>query len=86
MGIIINHKKDPYQPTSIMQCEQGFVAVAQVGYVNSLEGISGGSWMYPYQRTPMGNPDISPITRGYLWVIIPKREVYFRIGSTFKLK
>ena len=24
------------------------------------------------QRTPMGNPYISPITRGYLWVIIPK--------------
>ena len=21
----------------------------------------GDSWMYPYQRTPMGNPDISPI-------------------------
>ena len=24
-------------------------------------GISGDSWMYPYQRTPMGNPYISPI-------------------------
>ena len=24
--------------------------------------------MYPYQRTPMGNPYISPIARGYLWV------------------
>ena len=23
--------------------------------------VSGGSWMYPYQRTPMGNPYISPI-------------------------
>ena len=23
--------------------------------------ISGDSWMYPYQRTPMGNPHISPI-------------------------
>ena len=22
---------------------------------------SGDSWMYPYQRTPMGNPYISPI-------------------------
>ena len=29
---------------------------------------SGDSWMYPYQRTPMGNPYISPVTRGYLWV------------------
>ena len=34
--------------------------------------FSGDSWMYPYQRTPMGNPYISPITRGYLWAIIPK--------------
>ena len=24
-------------------------------------GVSGHSWMYPYQRTPMGNPYISPI-------------------------
>ena len=23
--------------------------------------LSGDSWMYPYQRTPMGNPYISPI-------------------------
>ena len=23
--------------------------------------VSGDSWMYPYQRTPMGNPYISPI-------------------------
>ena len=28
--------------------------------------------MYPYQRTPMGNPYIRPILRGYLWVVIPK--------------
>ena len=32
----------------------------------SIEGrgnydFSGVSWMYPYQRTPMGNPYISPI-------------------------
>ena len=27
--------------------------------------ISGDSWMYPYQRTSMGNPYISPILRGY---------------------
>ena len=33
--------------------------------------MSGDGWMYPYQRTPMGNPYISPIARGYLWVIIP---------------
>ena len=23
--------------------------------------ISRDSWMYPYQRTPMGNPNVSPI-------------------------
>ena len=28
--------------------------------------------MYPYSRTPMGNPYIGPIVRGYSWVIIPK--------------
>ena len=34
---------------------------------------SGDSGMYPYQRTPMGNPYIRPISRGYLWVpVIPK--------------
>ena len=27
----------------------------------SKTGNSGDSWMYPYQRTPMGNPYISPI-------------------------
>ena len=26
-----------------------------------VEVDSGDSWMYPYQRTPMGNPYISPI-------------------------
>ena len=35
--------------------------------------MSGDSGMWPYQRTPMGNPHISPIARGYLWVfVIPK--------------
>ena len=24
--------------------------------------------VYPYQRTPMGNPYINPILRGYFWV------------------
>ena len=33
---------------------------------------SGDSWMYPYQRTAMGNPYRSPIYTGYLWVIIPR--------------
>ena len=29
--------------------------------------------MYPYQRTPMGNPYIGPIVySGYLWAMIPK--------------
>ena len=45
---------------------------------------SGDSWMYPYQRTPMGNPYISPISRGYLWVIPknPKVEHNKYHGST----
>ena len=29
--------------------------------------------MYPYQRTPIGNPYISPIARGYLWVFSSPR-------------
>ncbi len=34
--------------------------------------ISGDSWMYPYQRTPMGNPYISPIsTMGTLLGVHP---------------
>ena len=37
--------------------------------------MSGDSWMYPYQRTPMGNPyNISPISRGYLWVSSPQES------------
>ena len=31
--------------------------------------------MYPYQRTPMGNPYISPISRGYLWVSYPQESL-----------
>ena len=33
--------------------------------------------MYPYQSTPMGNPNISPISCGYLWVIIPKNAYVY---------
>ena len=33
-----------------------------------IQEVSGDSWMCPYQRTPMGNPYISPILRGYSWV------------------
>ena len=29
--------------------------------INSSSHLSGDSWMYPYQCTPMGKPDISPI-------------------------
>ncbi len=36
--------------------------------------FSGDGWMYPYQRTPMGNPYISPIFRGYLWVSYPQES------------
>ena len=38
------------------------------------ERMSGDSGMYPYQRTPMGNPYIRPITRGYLWVSYPQES------------
>ncbi len=30
-------------------------------HIDLPQTISGDSWMYPYQRTPMGNPYISPI-------------------------
>ena len=36
---------------------------------------SGDSGMYPYQRTPIGNPYISPILRGYLWVSYPQESL-----------
>ena len=39
------------------------------------------SWMYPYQHAPMGNPYISPISRGYLWVIIPKNPFWNTINT-----
>ena len=31
--------------------------------------------MYPYQRTPIGNPYISPVSRGYLWVSYPQESL-----------
>ena len=43
--------------------------------------FSGDSWMYPYQRTPMGNPYISPITRGYLWVTYPQESLENTINN-----
>ena len=34
---------------------------------------SGNSWMYHYQRTPMGYPEKMPYISGYVWAIfIPK--------------
>ena len=47
--------------------------------------ISGDSWMYPYQRTPMGNPYISPIYPYSSWVFMgyyPQESLYFRPIST----
>ena len=38
--------------------------------------VSGDSWMYPDQRTTMGNPYIS-LYSGCLWVIIPKNPYIF---------
>ena len=46
---------------------------------------SGDSWMYPYQRTPMGNPYISPIYPYNTWVFMgyyPQESLYFRPIST----
>ena len=46
--------------------------------------FSGDSWMYPYQRTPMGNPYISPIYPYNTWVFMgyPQESLYFRPIST----
>ena len=43
--------------TMCMQC------IATMYSIEKYQGVydSGDSWMYPYQRTPMGNPYISPI-------------------------
>ena len=38
--------------------------------------VFGDSSMHPYQRTPMGNPSLSPTFSGYLWVITPKRTFH----------
>ena len=50
------------------ECYKGFAkkngayGCCKVGYPKSFLYVdSGDSWMYPYQRTPMGNPYISPI-------------------------
>ena len=37
--------------------------------------VLGDSSMHPYQRTPMGNPSLSPIFSGYLWVITTKQDL-----------
>ncbi len=37
----------------------------KTGWMHGLK--SGDSWMYPYQRTPMGNPYISPI---YPYIVV----------------
>ncbi len=36
--------------------------------------LSRGNEVYPYQRTPMGNPYINPIYSGYLWVRYPQES------------
>ena len=51
--------RDPSEITKI----QGMVGILTILNQNHL--ASGDSWMYPYQRTPMGNPYISPIYSGY---------------------
>ena len=40
MGIIINHDKDPYEPTSTMECNKGFFRGSPGFYFNfALEGV-----------------------------------------------
>ena len=41
--------------------------ISQGKYGKSMQ-FSGDSWMYPYQRTPIGNPYINPIYSGYLYM------------------
>ena len=41
-------------------------AASQGFNIRKVISLSGDSWMYPYQRTPIGNPYISPI----LWAFI----------------
>ena len=42
---------------------------------------SGDNWMYPYQRTCMGNPYVSPISRGYLFVIPKNPKVEHQLNT-----
>ena len=64
---------------ALLQLRQVFTPGAQIPVEVHMapEWPSGYSCMYPYQRTLMGNPWISPIVSpifsGYLWVIIPQR-------------
>ena len=37
--------------------------------------FAGDCWMYPYQRTPMGNPYVFALYTGYLLVTIPKNPL-----------
>ena len=46
IGIILSHYKDPYQPTSIMECQQGF------------ECCSFGEYFYFFQPPNNANPSI----------------------------
>ena len=55
---------------------RGFYADAGWGmvWVAKDSFLSRDNWVYPCQRTPMGNPYIGPITRGYLWVSYPQES------------
>ena len=46
----------------ILRSTQGLPYQPEEGHIKD----SGDSWMYPYQRTPMGNPYISPIWRVFM--------------------
>ncbi len=61
-------------------------------HIHAISHHSGDSWMYPYQRTPMGNPYISPIsTMGTLlgvhpivpWIISPSKITIIIFQSRF---
>ena len=57
---------------NLLPKDVGFVEISWTLSLDLLKVmfVSGDSWMYPYQRTPIGNPNISPIACGYLWVLV----------------
>ena len=50
-----------------------------IGYIYDGSLFSGDNWMYPYQRTPMGIPYVSPIIpKNPIQEHQPKKKVHAR--------